>query len=133
VGQSGSCSATTSISQREIRRITIALVILAAVSLAVINVWVYRNNRARAERQGWRQLIAETDAKRDEAARLLDRFRASAGYVVGQPAIQEWARQAMAGVREPETSELVLGELRRAQTTFDFLSIALLRPMARWR
>jgi len=113
--------------QREIRRITIALATLAAVALVVINLWIYRNNRIRVERQGWRQLIAETEEKRDQAEAVLNRFRESAAYVVGQPVLQVWARETMNGAGGANEA-VVLGELQRAQVAFGFRSIALLRP-----
>src|SRR5262249_32301770 len=79
------------------RRIAVGLVVLAVLSIVLLNVGIYSSARDRLARERWAQLGATLDAKREEVRDLLWQFERQAEYVAGQPAMEEGARAASSG------------------------------------
>jgi len=83
--------------RRESRRIAVGLSVLAVVSVALLNVGIYQNTQARLSEDGWRRLVAHTEAGREEIRQEIRRFERQATYVARQPQVARWAEQAANG------------------------------------
>lgn len=130
-GSSGSGSQRTAASllltegqdhRRESRRIAAGLLGLAIVSIAVLNVGVYQSTQARLRDDGWKDLVARTEAKRDEISSAIARFQREATYLAQQPVVVRWTESA-AGAQPIDAARhgLVL-ELERSARSFGYLS-----------
>jgi len=108
------------------RRIAAGLIVLAVLSVVLLNVGIYSGARDRLARERWAQLGATLDAKREEVRDLLWQFERQAAYVAGQPAVEEGARAAAGGRFDAPALETLELELSRASRAFDFRSIQLL-------
>ena len=108
------------------RRIAAGLIVLAVLSVVLLNAGIFSSARDRLARERWAQLGATLDAKREEVRDLLWQFERQAEYVAGQPAIESGARAAASGRFGAPELETLERELSRASRAFGFRSIQLL-------
>jgi PAS domain S-box-containing protein len=108
--------------RRESRRIAIALLGLAVVSVALLNVGIYEGTRARLSEDGWHRLVAHTEGKREEVRGALTRFKAQARYLSEQPLVARWSGRAVEGALTDEERRNLVLELERSARSFGYLS-----------
>jgi signal transduction histidine kinase/DNA-binding response OmpR family regulator len=113
--------------RRESLRIAIGLTALAAVSLGLLNVGIYQSTRSRHIEQKWRQLVAQTDERRDALREVLHRTAREARFVVERPDVQALARTALSSAPGDSRARLT-DELVRAGHAFDFVGVQVLGP-----
>ena len=110
----------------ETRRIAAGLVVLAILSVVLLNMGIYSGARERLSRERWAQMGATLEAKREEVRDLLWQFERQAEYVAGQPVIVTGANEAIGPRFSAPALEALERELSRAARSFDFRSIQLL-------
>jgi PAS domain S-box-containing protein len=114
--------------RRESRRIAFGLLGLAVVSVAVLNVGIYQSTQARLSEDGWRALVARTDAKRVEIRGAIERFEKQARYLAEQPAVITSAASAVRDSLTHEQRRGLADELERSARSFGYLSADVFSP-----
>ena len=79
------------------RRITLGLVVLAVVSVALLNLGFYQSERSALAQRRWEQLARGTDVARGEVQGLLGQLQRQTAYAAGHPALAAWAALAIDG------------------------------------
>lgn len=112
--------------RRESRRIAVGLTVLAVVSVALLNVGIYQSTQARLSEDGWRRLVAHTEAGREEILQEIDRFERQATYVARQPQVIRWAADAAGGSLDDAGRTGLVLELERSARSFGYQSADVL-------
>jgi PAS domain S-box-containing protein len=107
----------------ESRRIALGLLALAVLSVALLNVGIYQSAQMRLSEDGWRNLIAHTDGKREEIQKAIERFETDALYLAQQPLLVQWAGRAVSGELNTAERRDLVDELQRSATSFGFQSV----------
>jgi PAS domain S-box-containing protein len=107
----------------ESRRIALGLVVLAVLSIVLLNFGILSGARERLARERWAQISATLEAKREEVRELLWQFEHQSEFVAGQPQIAAWIRAAQAADSPPADVAALSDELARAARSFDYRSI----------
>jgi PAS domain S-box-containing protein len=111
--------------RRESRRIAGGLIVLAFLSVVLLNFGIYQNARNQLTRQHWNQLQVNTEKRRDDVQALLDEYQRDARFVAGQAVVKAWARNSMTSPLAPSEQESFRAELDRIVRDFklDFASL----------
>jgi PAS domain S-box-containing protein len=113
------------------RRITVGLLALGVVSMALLNLGLYQNERGVLVQHRWEQLERSTETKRDQLRTLTGQLQGQIAYAAAHPALVRPTARAMAGtLSAPERQELQL-ELDRTVQALHLHHLVLLGPGGR--
>ncbi len=115
--------------QRDSRRITVGLGVLALLAVVLLNVGVWQGAQTHLVRQRWDQLTVNTEIRRDHIRDLVGRFVGEARFVVDQPG----TRSALLGLEAKGFEPSLQRDLESAQRRFGFSEIRVFDARGRER
>ncbi len=118
---------------RESRRIAFGLTAVILLALLAFNLAVYQDARGRLVAQGWQRLLTNTDAKRDQAANLLQTFVREARSVAENPDVRAISARMVSGMARESDAAALRRELERARVLFGFTGIRMVDWQGRSR
>jgi len=123
--------ASTGASQHDSIRVFIGLLVLLALTIALLNLVLYQRARSALAQQEWAELAHKADAKRSQMRTLFHHMESLARYIAEGPSLST-AATTMAGTLSPEDQQRLELELDRAVRGFRLEYLAILSPEGVW-
>jgi signal transduction histidine kinase/DNA-binding response OmpR family regulator len=114
--------------RRDSLRIAVGLTTLAVISVVMLNIGFYQSTRNRYVEQKWRDLVSQTESRRDEVAAALGHISRAAEFSLNDESVSALVHAAAAGRLDDAGHRRLDTALQRTASTFDFVSVQLLTP-----
>jgi PAS domain S-box-containing protein len=110
------------------RRIAVGLIALGVMSVTLLNVVLFQNERGALVLRRWEQLARGTDTKRNEVRTLVGQLQRQIAYAAAHPALVKASAGAMAGTLDAAERRDLQHELDRTVQALHLHHLVLVSP-----
>lgn len=110
------------------RRVAAGLIVIAALSMALMNLAVLQNAQSRMVELRVKKLITRTDTSREQIASLFHDFSRRLRFLTEEDRFRGWVRADLEGTLDPASRQAFGDELARAADVFELHHLVLLSP-----